>query len=155
MHNFVSPSPDGIIFWRRKPSELQINCIKPLSNARNCKTAVDAGEKSLAAAREQAYQTEAELTESRKRLAEVRVEFERTRGLIDSQAKQAGGMEQRLQQGETEIGQNSERLKSLEQEREHLRASFAELQKAGVEAREPVAEQDGRARRIAEPASGA
>jgi len=99
-------------------------------------TAVEAGEKSLAAAREQAYQTEADLTESRKRLAEVRVEFERTRGLIDSQAKQVGGMEQRLQQGETEIGQNSERLKSLELEREHLRASFAELQKAGGEARE-------------------
>jgi chromosome segregation protein len=97
---------------------------------------VEAGEKSLAAAREQAYQTEADLTESRKRLAEVRVEFERTRGLIDSQAKQASSMEQRLQQGETEIGQNNERLKSLEQEREHLRASFAELQKAGVEARE-------------------
>jgi len=107
--------------------------------ARECQelqAAVETGEKSLALAREQAYQTEADLTESRKRLAEIRVEFERTRGLIDSQAKQVGGMEQRLQQGETEIGQLSERLKSLEQEREHLQVSFAELQQAGVEARE-------------------
>ncbi|MDR3718034.1 MAG: chromosome segregation protein SMC [Bryobacteraceae bacterium] len=107
--------------------------------ARECQelqTAVEAGEKSLASAREQAYQTAADLTESRKRLAEIRVEFERTRGQIDSQAKQAGSMEQRLQQGETEIGQTVERLKSLEQEREHLRASFAELQNAGVASRE-------------------
>ena len=99
-------------------------------------SAVEEGEKSLSLAREQAYQTEAELTESRKRLAEIRVEFERTRGLIDSQAKQVGGMEQRLQQGETEIGQLSERLKMLEQEHEHLQASFAELQNSGVAARE-------------------
>jgi chromosome segregation protein len=107
--------------------------------ARECQelqTAVEAGEKSLTQAREQAYQTEADLTESRKRLAETRVNVERTRGQIDSQAKQAASMDQRLQQGEAEIGQLSERLKTLEQEREHLRASFAELQKAGVEARE-------------------
>ena len=109
---------------------------KASQECQELQAAVDTGEKSLALAREQAYQTEADLTESRKRLAEIRVEFERTRGLIDSQAKQVGGMEQRLQQGETEIAQTSERLKSLEQEREHLQVSFAELQQAGVEARE-------------------
>ncbi len=109
---------------------------KASQECQELQAAVETGEKSLALAREQAYQTEADLTESRKRLAEIRVEFERTRGLIDSQAKQVGGMEQRLQQGETEIAQTSERLKSLEQEREHLQVSFAELQQAGVEARE-------------------
>jgi chromosome segregation protein len=109
---------------------------KAAQECQELQTAVEAGEKSLASAREQAYQTAADLTESRKRLAEIRVEFERTRGQIDSQAKQAGSMEQRLQQGETEIGQTVERLKSLEQEREHLRASFAELQNAGVASRE-------------------
>lgn len=109
---------------------------KAVQECQELEAAVEAGEKSLATAREQAYQTEADLTESRKRLAEVRVEFERTKGQIDSQAKQVGSMEQRLQQGETEITQTSERLKSLEQERENLRASFAELQKAGVESRE-------------------
>jgi chromosome segregation protein len=109
---------------------------KAVQECQELDAAVEAGEKSLATAREQAYQTEADLTESRKRLAEVRVEFERTKGQIDSQAKQVGSMEQRLQQGETEITQTSERLKSLEQERENLRASFAELQKAGVESRE-------------------
>ena len=109
---------------------------KAVQECQELDAAVEAGEKSLATAREQAYQTEADLTESRKRLAEVRVEFERAKGQIDSQAKQVGSMEQRLQQGETEITQNGERLKSLEQERENLRASFAELQKAGVESRE-------------------
>jgi len=109
---------------------------KAVQECQELQAAVEVGEKSLATAREQAYQTEADLTESRKRLAEIRVEFERTRGLIDSQAKQVGGMEQRLQQGETEITQLSERLKSLEQEREHLHASFADLQQAGVAARD-------------------
>jgi chromosome segregation protein len=109
---------------------------KAVQECQELDAAVEAGEKSLATAREQAYQTEADLTESRKRLAEVRVEFERAKGQIDSQAKQVGSMEQRLQQGEAEITQNGERLKSLEQERENLRASFAELQKAGVESRE-------------------
>lgn len=109
---------------------------KAAQECQELQAAVETGEKSLAAAREQAYQTEADLTESRKRLAEIRVEEERTRGLIDSQAKQAGSMEQRLQQGEAEIAQASERLKALEQEREHLQSSFGELQKAGVEARE-------------------
>jgi chromosome segregation protein len=109
---------------------------KAVLECQELQSAVEAGEKSLATSREQAYQTEADLTESRKRLAEIRVEFERTRGLMDSQVKQVGGMEQRLQQGETEIGQLSERLKSLEHEREHLHVSFAELQQAGVEARD-------------------
>ena len=97
---------------------------------------VEAGEKELAAARERGYQTEAELTEARKRLAEVRVEIERTRGLIDSQARQVAGIEQRLQDGETETGQLSERLQALEQEREHFDVSFAEIHAAAEQARE-------------------
>jgi chromosome segregation protein len=127
----------GRYYLLAREAERVANALhKAVQECQELQSAVEAGEKSLAAAREQAYQTEADLTESRKRLAEIRVEFERTRGLMDSQVKQVGGMEQRLQQGETEIGQLSERLKSLEQEREHLHVSFAELQKAGVEARD-------------------
>ena len=117
--------------------------------------AVESGEKELAAARERGYQTEADLTEARKRLSEVRVEIERTRGLIDSQAKQVAGIEQRLQGGETEIGQLTERLQTLEQERENFNASFTEMQAAAEIGPPAPAGQDRRARRVAEPASRA
>jgi chromosome segregation protein len=66
----------------------------------------------------------------------VRVEIERTRGQIDSQARQVAGIEQRLQDGETETGQLSERLQELEQEREHFNVSFAEIHSAAEQARE-------------------
>ncbi len=51
---------------------------------------------------EQSYKTEAELTENRGKLAELKVDAERTRGRLESQSKQIAGIEQRLTQGETE-----------------------------------------------------
>jgi len=45
------------------------------------------------------YETEALLTEARKRLAELNVEVERTRGRLEYQAKQSGAIEQRIGQG--------------------------------------------------------
>ena len=90
-------------------------------------------EKGTPAAREQAAtEIEADLAEARKRLSEVRLEIERTRGLIDSQAKQVAGIEQRLQGGETEIGQLTTRLQTLEQERGNFSTSCTEMQ-AGAE----------------------
>ncbi|MBI1790086.1 MAG: AAA family ATPase, partial [Acidobacteria bacterium] len=50
-----------------------------------------------------AYETEARLTEARRQLAELNVEVERTRGRLEYQARQSGAIEQRIQQGETEL----------------------------------------------------
>ncbi|MBI5084328.1 MAG: chromosome segregation protein SMC [Acidobacteria bacterium] len=97
---------------------------------------VEQEEGALTAARQAFYQVEANLTEARKRLAEVRIEAERTSGLIDSQARQIAGIEQRLQQGEAEGEEMDARLTALEQERAHLAAQLEELQKQANEARE-------------------
>src|SRR5258707_397771 len=51
-----------------------------------------------AALQEQCYRTDAELTEARKQLADLRLEDGRTRGKLDYQAKQIGEIEQRLGQ---------------------------------------------------------
>ncbi len=59
----------------------------------------DSGHQNLQA---RAYAVEGELTAARARLAELRVEDERTRGRLDSQAKQIASIESRLAQGETE-----------------------------------------------------
>ena len=96
-------------------------------------------ELSLAAARESFYQLEADLTETRKRLSEVRVEAERTRGQIESQARQIGSIDQRLQQGETETEDLARRLETLEQERTHLAAQLEELQQLSADARQRLA----------------
>jgi chromosome segregation protein len=99
-------------------------------------TSVETEEKSLASARETFYQTEANLTEARKRLAEVRIETERTRGQIESQARQIGGIDQRLQQGEGESEEMYKRLEALDQERTNLTAQLQQLQVQAGEARE-------------------
>jgi chromosome segregation protein len=51
---------------------------------------------------ETCYRTEAELTTARARVAELNLEAERTRGRLELQAKQIGGIDERLTAGETE-----------------------------------------------------
>ncbi len=65
---------------------------------------------------ESCYATETELTEARKRLAELRVEDERTRGRLEYQAKQIATIEQRLAQGETDSQEIEKRLAVQQQE---------------------------------------
>ncbi len=98
-------------------------------------TQVAERETSISAARESFYQTEANLTEGRKRLAEVRIEAERTRGLMESQAKQIGSIDGRLQQGETDTEDLCKRLEALEQERVNLTAQLTELQEQAGDSR--------------------
>ncbi|MBS1876361.1 MAG: chromosome segregation protein SMC [Acidobacteria bacterium] len=71
---------------------------------------------------EHSYKTEAELTENRGRLGELKVDAERTRGRLDSQAKQISSIEQRLTQGETETQDIGKRLEQSRGELEvHVR----------------------------------
>jgi chromosome segregation protein len=74
----------------------------------------------------QGYQTEALLTEARKRLAELNLELERTRGRLDYQAKQVGSIERRMAQGEGESEDLDNRLATLGQELATGRQSVAE-----------------------------
>jgi chromosome segregation protein len=84
---------------------------------------------------EQSYQTEAELTEARKVLAELRVEAERTHGKLESQARQVAGIEQRLTQGDAEREDIDRRLEQSQRELEVHTANLAELDAQTEEAR--------------------
>jgi chromosome segregation protein len=82
------------------------------------------------------YQTEALLTDARKRLAELNVEVERTRGRLEYQAKQSAAIEQRIGQGETESQALDEQVSKLDAElAEHCR-TVAELDSLTVSARQ-------------------
>src|SRR6185436_18665374 len=82
------------------------------------------------------YETEARLTEARKRLAELNVEVERTRGRLEYQAKQSAAIEQRIGQGETESQALEAQLTQLEAELTQHRQSVAELEALTVSARQ-------------------
>jgi chromosome segregation protein len=59
---------------------------------------------------ESCYRTEADLTAARARVAELNVEAERTRGRLELQAKQIGGIDERLSTGEAETQDLEARL---------------------------------------------
>ena len=96
-------------------------------------------EKEHAALQETCYRNDAELTQARQRLADLQVEQERTRGRLDSQAKQIGSIEERLTQGEAETEELENRLTKLRQELEIHLQSLAELEAQTESARERLA----------------
>ncbi len=85
---------------------------------------------------EQCYRTEAQLTEARKQLADLRLDHERTRGRLDSQTKQAAGIEQRLTQGEAEARDLENRNTQQQQEFERHVVALAELEQQTESARQ-------------------
>ena len=88
---------------------------------------------------EACYRNDAELAEARRRLADLQLEQERTRGRLDSQAQQIGAMEQRLAQGETESQELEKRHEQLRAELEAHMQSVVELEAQVVAARERLA----------------
>src|SRR5436190_8098354 len=82
------------------------------------------------------YETEARLTEARKRLAELNVEVERTRGRLEYQAKQSAAIEQRIGQGETESQALESQVAALEAELDQHRLTVAELEVLTATARQ-------------------
>jgi chromosome segregation ATPase len=117
-------------------------------------TEIGDSEKKHGALQEHTYAVEAKLTEARKQLAEFRVEAERVRGRLESQARQIAGIEERLTRGENEtqdlgkrfeqlqfeFAQHDERLKELdggsEQSRRTLNLKSEERDRAQNQLRE-------------------
>lgn len=97
---------------------------------------------------EQAYRTEADLTEARKQLAEFRVDQERTRGKLDYQAKQVATMEQRLGQGETELKATEQRHGQQSQELARYIEALAESEEQTESARARMAAKSGERERL-------
>ncbi len=88
---------------------------------------------------EQSYKTEAELTARRTALSELRVEAERTRGRLESQARQIATLDQRVAQGQTDAQQIERRLEETARELEIHTDNLAELDQQAEAARERLA----------------
>src|SRR5207248_2949905 len=74
------------------------------------------------------FRTESELTEARQQLSELHLDQERTRGKLDYQAKQIGGIEHRLTQGENESQELDRRHIHHQQELERHLIVLADLE---------------------------
>ncbi|MBK9169987.1 MAG: chromosome segregation protein SMC [Bryobacterales bacterium] len=86
--------------------------------------------------RQACFDIEARLTEARQQLADLNVEAERTRGRLESQARQSGAIEQRVTQGEAESQQIEKRLGELEAELATHRTLVGDLELKAESARE-------------------
>jgi len=84
---------------------------------------------------EACYALEAQLRSARAKLAEFRVEAERTRGRLESQAREIATIDARMSQGEGESQAIQQRVASMMLELEAHGAKVAELEQAAVEAR--------------------
>ncbi|MEK7750966.1 MAG: chromosome segregation protein SMC, partial [Acidobacteriota bacterium] len=104
-------------------------------------------EKEQARLQEQCFKTETELTGARARLAGLRLDAERTRGRLESQARQIGGIDERLNQGEAETQELDRRWEAQQQEYAAAERVLAELETMAGEARQRLAlkneERDG------------
>lgn len=111
----------------REAAKTAIDLNLATSEFQNLTALVSAREKEQAALQDQCYATENQLTAARAGLAELRVDAERTRGRLESQARQIGGIEERLSQGEIEAQDMERRLFSLVQEFEAAARILEEL----------------------------
>ncbi len=88
------------------------------------------------------YALETQLTESRRQLAEMNVEAERTKGRLESQVREAASIEQRMARADQETGDLETRLLQNEAERTGLVETVAELEKQMQEARTGLLEKN-------------
>ncbi len=88
---------------------------------------------------ETCYRNDAELTAARQKLADLQLDQERTRGKLESQAKEIGAIEQRLTQGESETQELEKKQVQLQQDLETHLAAVAELELQTESARERLA----------------
>ena len=91
-----------------------------------------------AEAQKRAYELERQLTATRGGLGELRIESERTRGRVDSQARQISDIEIRLTQGKTETGRLEKRSAETAARIEAHGKSLAELEAQTAQAREAL-----------------
>ena len=120
----------------REAAKLALDLNQATSSYQQLSTQVTEKDAEQTRLLEQSYATEGELTGHRARLGELKVEAERTRGRLDSQARQISGIEQRLTQGEAETGDIAARLTQSRQELEVHSANISELDQQTESARQ-------------------
>jgi chromosome segregation protein len=128
----------------REAAKLALDLNQAQTSFQNLSTEVHNKEQEYTRTQESCYQIESSLTAARARVAELNVETERTRGRLESQAKQIGALEERITAGEaetqnlearhqqeaTELAAHTKSLAKIEQEcaaaRERLEAKAKE-----------------------------
>lgn len=103
---------------------------------------VAAGEARSESLRAVCFETEERLTETRRLLAEHKVEAERTRGRLEAQVRESGAIEQRIAEAERESQELDARLERLEAELEGQRGGLEELERSIAAAREQMQEKN-------------
>ncbi len=131
----------------REASKLALDLNQAQAAFQECSSQVEAQEREHTGTQETCYRTEAELTSARGRVAELNLESERTRGRLESQAKQIASMEDRLGRGETETQELEARQQREQAERDSHAQTIAQLEAEAVTVREQLqaktAERDG------------
>src|SRR5712692_7184519 len=100
----------------REAAKLALDLNQAQASFVGLSSQVEAKEREYTSTQEACYRTEADLTAARARVAELNVEGERTRGRLESQAREIGSMEERLATGETETQDLEARLEREQSE---------------------------------------
>ncbi len=85
-------------------------------------------EKNREALQTACYTLESQLRDARKRLADLSVEAERTRGKLESQVRESGAIESRMARNEAETVELESRLQQVDSERAALRETVGGLE---------------------------
>ncbi len=85
---------------------------------------------------DEVFRLEKELSEARRRLAELEVGLERTRGQLESQKNQVGGIEERLRDGAVEVARLEEREQELARELTDQKSALAAFEQQETALRE-------------------
>lgn len=112
----------------REAAKLALDLNQASSEFHELQTAVTERDQERTSLQGQLYLTESELTAARQVLAGAQVEAERTKGRLETQAKQIGAIEDRVQRGEGEIGSLEQRQAESVQEKEVHAQALAGLE---------------------------
>src|SRR5579872_5126940 len=96
-------------------------------------------EQEQAKLQEQFFRTESDLTEGRKKLSDLRLEAERTRGRLENQSKQIGSIDERLTRSESETQEIEGRLTLAHRELETHAVALKELEEETERSRRRLA----------------
>jgi chromosome segregation protein len=121
-------------------SALDLNLVS--TELRGLSEQVAAKEQAHGELQGQSYQTEQQLTEMRRELAEGQVETERTRGRLESQVKESGAIEQRIAQAERESQELEVRLSRLGAEMDTHQRQVTTLEQQIAQARDRMIEKN-------------
>ncbi|MEQ1885306.1 MAG: chromosome segregation protein SMC [Bryobacteraceae bacterium] len=122
----------------REAAKLALDLNQAQTSFQTLTTDVQEKEKEHARTQESCYQIEANLTAARAKVAELNVETERTRGKLDAQARQIGGIDERLAAGEAETQELEIRHQSEAAELAAYAAGVAQLEQEAAAARETL-----------------